>query len=251
MQIERRKFGLVGKKLAYSFSKLLFEQEYHKHYLDNADYQIFELPSAEKILPLVFEQHIEGLNVTIPFKESVLLYVNELSPEAKKIGSVNVLKISFSAGVPYLKGYNTDAVGFESMIYDSAPCHRKALVLGTGGAAKAVAYVLKKYSIEVTFVSRNKTASDIIAYNTLTDKIIAENTLIVNATPMGTKGFDVEVDIPYGGIVSGHYCIDLVYNPSTTFFMQECRRRGATIQNGMAMLQRQAEESWKIWNEEI
>ena len=243
-----RKFGLLGQKLDYSFSKKYFEAEYHKHYSAPAEYRNHELPTADLLLPLVREQNLEGLNVTIPYKEAVIPFLDEISPEAERIGAVNTLKIARIGEQIHIKGYNTDSVGFEESVRPYVTEHCAALVLGTGGAAKTVAYVLEKYGMRVTFVSRGKGAENCLTYDSLTADIVSANTLIVNATPMGTLDFGSDVALPYAGITPRHFCMDLVYNPPTTVFMEECALRGAKVCNGLEMLHRQAEEAWKIWN---
>lgn len=241
-------FGLVGKRLDYSFSKAYFEQEYHNIYVRPARYDNYELPSANEILPLARKQHLDGLNITIPFKETVIPFLDSISEEAKAIGAVNTLKFTHLPSGIYVEGHNTDARGFETCVSTCLSEHRHAIVLGTGGAAKAVAYVLRNHGLSVTYVSRDKKGDGIIGYEQLDEKIIADNTLIINATPLGTLGFGSEVEIPYNGISRGHLCIDLVYNPLETLFMKESAKRGATVKNGLEMLHRQAEETWKIWN---
>jgi len=243
-----KRFGLVGRKLDYSFSKAYFQQEYHNIYTSAAQYENYELPSADEILPLAQREHLDGLNVTIPFKESVIPFLDKVSDEAKAIGAVNALKFKHLPSGLYVEGFNTDALGFETSVKHCLSKHKNALVLGTGGAAKAVAYVLRKHGLSVTYVSRDKKGEGIIGYEQLDEQITASNTLIINATPLGTLGFGSEVDIPYNGISGRHLCIDLVYNPLETHFMKESAERGAIVKNGLEMLHRQAEESWKIWN---
>lgn len=243
-----KRFGLVGKRLDYSFSKTYFEQEYNILYTQPARYDNYELPTADLIVPLTKEQRIDGLNVTIPFKESVMPFLDSVSNEAKAIGAVNTLKIKHLPGKLYVKGYNTDALGFETCVKHCLPNHNNALVLGTGGAAKAVAYVLQKHGIAVTFASRTKKAGNIIGYHSLNPDNIAAHTIIVNATPCGTVGFGADVQIPYNSITARHLCLDLVYNPAETLFIKECKKQGAITMNGLEMLYRQAEKSWEIWN---
>lgn len=243
-----KRFGLVGKRLDYSFSKAYFEQEYHNIYVRPARYDNYELPSAEMILPLAKEQHLDGLNVTIPFKETVIPFLDSLSDEAKAIGAVNTLRFRHLNSGIFAEGYNTDAIGFEKSVKPYLSKHSNALVLGTGGAAKAVAYVLQKHGIAATYVSRSKKGDDIIGYEDLGERIIGHNTLIVNATPLGTMGSGGEVEMPYSGITPDHFCMDLVYNPLETHFTKECAKHGATVKNGLEMLHRQAEVAWKIWN---
>ncbi len=243
-----KRFGLVGKRLDYSFSKAYFEQEYHNLYTQPARYDNYELPSAEMIVPLAKKQHLDGLNVTIPFKETVIQFLDSLSDEAKEIGAVNTLKFKYMDSGVIAEGHNTDAIGFEACVKDCLPNHSNALVLGTGGAAKAVAYVLQKHGIAATFVSRTKKGDGVIGYGQLSEQEVERNTLIVNATPLGTSGSGGEVEIPYNAITPAHFCIDLVYNPLQTRFTKECAKRGATAKNGLEMLHRQAEEAWTIWN---
>ena len=245
---DTKRFGLVGKRLDYSFSKAYFEQEYHNIYVRPARYDNYELPSAEMILPLAKEQHLDGLNVTIPFKETVIPFLDSLSDEAKAIGAVNTLRFRHLNSGIFAEGYNTDAIGFEKSVKPYLSKHSNALVLGTGGAAKAVAYVLQKHGIAATYVSRSKKGDDIIGYEDLGERIIGHNTLIVNATPLGTMGSGGEVEMPYSGITPDHFCMDLVYNPLETHFTKECAKHGATVKNGLEMLHRQAEVAWKIWN---
>jgi shikimate dehydrogenase len=239
---------LVGKRLDYSFSKAYFEQEYHNIYVRPARYDNYELPSAEMILQLAKEQHLDGLNVTIPFKEAVIPFLDSLSDEAKAIGAVNTLKFRHLDSGLFAEGYNTDAIGFEESVKPYLSKHSNALVLGTGGAAKAVAYVLLKHGLSVTYVSRGKNGYNIIGYEQLTERIVERNILIVNASPLGTMGSGGEVEMPYSGVTPDHFCMDLVYNPSETHFTKECAKHGATVKNGLEMLHRQAEEAWKIWN---
>ena len=243
-----RHFGLVGRKLDYSFSKAYFQQEYHNIYPSTTQYENYELQSADEILLLAKEQHLDGLNVTIPFKEAVIPFLDSLSDEAKAIGAVNTLKFKHLDSGIFAEGFNTDATGFEKSVKPYLSEHSNALVLGTGGAAKAVAYVLLKHGVSVNYVSRNKKGDDIIGYEDLDEHIVELNTLIVNATPLGTLGFGSEVEMPYNGITPDHFCIDLVYNPLETHFMKESAKHGATVKNGLEMLHRQAEESWRIWN---
>ena len=245
---DTKRFGLVGKRLDYSFSKSYFEKQYHNIYTSPALYDNYELPEAGMILQLVEEQHLDGLNITIPYKETIIPFLDRLSDEATAIGAVNTLKIKHIGKHIFIEGHNTDVLGFESCVKDTIDGHSKALVLGTGGAAKAVAYVLRKHGLEITFVSRKKQGGHIINYDQLSDSTARKHTLIVNATPIGTLGCDDELEIPYNAITPNHFCIDLVYNPSETQFMKECHNRGATVKNGLEMLHRQAEESWKIWN---
>ncbi len=247
-ELNIKRFGLVGTKLAHSFSKTFFDKEYHKTYPSPAQYTNYELASADQIVPLAKRLHLCGLNVTLPFKQSVIPYLNSLSPDAQTVGAVNTILFRRLPTGIIATGYNTDAIAFEACVEQYLPQHGKALVLGTGGAAKAVAHVLKKCGLTVTYVSRNADADSAIGYNRLTAETIAAHTVIINATPCGTLGFGAEVDIPYNGISERHLCFDLVYNPPETLFVAECRRRGAIVQNGLQMLCRQAEESWKIWN---
>jgi len=240
-------YGLIGKSLKHSFSKDYFTDKFEKEGLD-ANYSLCELDSISN-LNTIFANNWQGLNVTIPYKEQIIPYLNEVDELATNIGAVNTIKFSQKKGKIELKGYNTDVIGFEQTLRPLLKSHHtQALVLGTGGASKAVTYVLNKLNISYSFVSR-KAGINKLAYDELNDEIITTHTLIINTTPLGMFP-DIEgyPDIPYNAIGKRHLLYDLVYNPNKTLFLLKGEQRGAIIKNGLDMLVTQAEESYKIWN---
>lgn len=244
-------FGLIGERLGHSFSQRFFTDKFAADNID-AEYRNFELPDVGDLMELIAEYpELSGLNVTIPYKESVIPYMDALDPVAREIGAVNVIKIDHTHdGDVRLTGFNTDAVGFMESVRPSLGMdHSAALVLGTGGASKAVVYALKQLDLEVTRVSRSA-GTGVLTYADLTPDLMAAHTVIVNATPLGTyPDVDSCPDIPYDILSTGHLCVDLVYNPAVTEFMRRSAANGATVKNGLGMLINQALESWKIWND--
>ncbi len=245
----KKTYGLLGKNISYSFSKKFFTDKFHLENLNN-EYKNFDIQSINE-LPEILDQNINtlhGFNVTIPYKEQIFKYLDEVNSIANEIKAVNCVKIIDRY---YLKGYNTDVYGFEKSLqplFKKTP--KKALILGTGGASKAVAFVLKKLNITVLFVSRNPKKNQ-ISYTNLSEEIITTHSLIINTTPLGTKG-KLELiapDIPYQSLNKEHILYDLIYNPSETVFLKKGKEKGTTIKNGLEMLQLQAEKSWEIWNE--
>ncbi|MBK7504979.1 MAG: shikimate dehydrogenase [Bacteroidetes bacterium] len=241
-----KKYGLIGYPLSHSFSKGYFTEKFKKEGIENAAYETYPLEKISDFTTLLQNNpELVGLNVTIPYKEAIIPYLDELSEEAKKIGAVNTIKIINGKKI----GYNSDVVGFEkSLIQHLKPTHNKALVLGTGGAAKAVWFVLEKLNIPYLKVSR--TASEnIIAYDTISIDLVKEYPLIINTTPLGmSPKLETKPDIPYQALTKNHFLYDLVYNPQTTLFLEMGQKMGATIQNGLPMLHGQAERSWELWN---
>lgn len=241
-----RLFGLIGYPLSHSFSKKYFTEKFEKGGLKDCSYELFSIASVHE-LKKVLEQHpgLCGLNVTIPYKEQVLSFLNEKDAIVKKIKACNCIKIKDGK----LLGHNTDAEGFErSLKKQLQPHHSKALILGTGGAAKAVEFVLKKLSIGFKYVSRKPSIHN-YSYTQLTPAIIADHTLIINTTPLGMYPRISEAPaIPYEALTTRHYLFDLVYNPERSLFLQKGEQKGAAIKNGYEMLEIQAEESWRIWN---
>ena len=241
-----KKYGLIGYPLSHSFSKGYFTEKFKKEGIKNAAYETYPLEKISDFTTLLQNNpELVGLNVTIPYKEAIIPYLDELSEEAKKIGAVNTIKIINGKKI----GYNSDVVGFEkSLIQHLKPTHNKALVLGTGGAAKAVWFVLKKLNIPYLKVSR--TASEnIIAYDTISIDLVKKYPLIINTTPLGmSPKLESKPDIPYQALTKNHFLYDLVYNPQTTLFLEMGQKMGATIQNGLPMLHGQAERSWELWN---
>ena len=241
-----KKYGLIGYPLSHSFSKGYFTEKFKKEGIENAAYETYPLEKISDFTTLLQNNpELVGLNVTIPYKEAIIPYLDELSEEAKKIGAVNTIKIINGKKI----GYNSDVVGFEkSLLQHLKPTHNKALVLGTGGAAKAVWFVLEKLNIPYLKVSR--TASEnIIAYDTISIDLVKEYPLIINTTPLGmSPKLETKPDIPYQALTKNHFLYDLVYNPQTTLFLEMGQKMGATIQNGLPMLHGQAERSWELWN---
>ena len=242
-----KKYGLIGYPLSHSFSKGYFTEKFKKEGIKNAAYETYPLEKISDFTTLLQNNpELVGLNVTIPYKEAIIPYLDELSEEAKKIGAVNTIKIINGKKI----GYNSDVVGFEkSLIQHLKPTHNKALVLGTGGAAKAVWFVLEKLNIPYLKVSR--TASEnIIAYDTISIDLVKKYPLIINTTPLGmSPKLETKPDIPYQALTKNHFLYDLVYNPQTTLFLEMGQKMGATIQNGLPMLHGQAERSWELWRE--
>ena len=240
-----RTFGLIGYPLAHSFSKSYFERKFDRENILDAEYQNFPLSSIEEFPELIKSiPNLKGLNVTIPYKESIIPYLTELDETAQAVGAVNTIK--FIDGK--LIGCNTDAWGFaKSLLSMASPEMKKALIIGNGGAAKAVKYVLGRIGIEYQIV--NRTASEgLLSFEDLNDDLISSIQLIVQTTPVGTSPNVNEMPpIPMGAIGSSHRAFDLIYNPEETLFLKEMRARGAKTKNGLEMLQAQAEESWKIW----
>lgn len=245
-----RKFGLIGFPLSHSFSPDYFNNKFKQLGID-ASYQAFPLKNiAELSTVLNNYKELEGLNVTIPYKESVIPLLHELSDEAQKIGAVNCIKIYNKNTQLFLKGFNTDAIGFEKSLKPLLKNHHThALVLGNGGAAKAVIYVLKKLNILFKLVVRNASKKNEITYSELNKEIIQNHPLIINTTPLGTFP-DVEKypEIGYEHMTESHLLYDLIYNPEESVFLKKGKIQGAQIKNGYEMLLLQAEASWDIWN---
>lgn len=244
--IEKSRFGLVGKHISYSFSKGYFTQKFKELAQDNYSYENFDLAQIEDFRDLVLlNKNLKGLNVTIPYKEEVIQYLDELHPKAKKIGAVNTIKFTKKG----LKGYNTDIYGFKESIKPYIKKHhKKALILGTGGASKAVAFVFGELGIKYSYVSRNPKKNQ-LGYADLNGEVFKKYTIIVNCTPLGTfPKIEDKPAIPYEFIDKRHLLFDLIYNPEKTAFLLEGEKRGATISNGLRMLELQAEKSWAIWN---
>ncbi len=244
---QMRKFGLIGKNIDYSFSQSYFAAKFKAEEIADASYQNFDLESISDFPTLLEDTQIKGFNITIPYKEVIIPYVDKLDKNAKKIGAINTIKFTKKGK---LKGYNTDYYGFKNAILPHLkPQHTSALILGTGGASKAIAYALQKLNIAYTYVSRNATKENQISYQQLTEEIIKTNTIIVNCTPLGTFP-DIKAcpNIPYAAITDKHLLFDLIYNPEESTFLNYGKQKNATIINGYKMLQLQAEKSWKIWN---
>lgn len=241
-----RHFGLIGRRLGHSFSRNYFSDKFLAEGID-ASYELIELDDISKICTLVKgDASLCGLNVTIPYKESVIPYLDELSSEAKAVGAVNCIAIKAGRMV----GYNTDIEGIDATLnmMNITP-NTKALVLGTGGASKAVAYILNRRNIPFMIVSRDAMRGD-TTYDNLSAETITEHKLIINTTPLGMHpDVDSCPEVDYSAISSSHKIFDLVYNPEPTLFMRRCAMQGAECIGGMAMLHCQAEASWRIWQQ--
>lgn len=242
------KFGLIGKSLIHSFSKKFFSEKFKNESID-AIYELYSLADLSNFKEFILQHSLSGLNVTIPYKTAILPLLDDIDEEAREIGAVNVIKINQKQNNLFLKGYNTDTIGFiKSLKPILKPYHTNALVLGTGGAAKAVVYSLKKLGIKTQCVSRKKTNFS-ITYEELNQDIINRNLLIINTTPLGTfPNTETCPNIPYQFLTEKHLLFDLVYNPELTLFLQKGLQHGSTIKNGYEMLVEQAESAWKIWN---
>lgn len=243
-------YGLIGFPLVHSFSKQFFTEKFAKEHID-AQYLNFEIETVDNLINIIKEHpQLKGLNVTIPHKQHVMPLLNELSTEAQEIGAVNVIAIQRTDhGDITLKGYNADVIGFEDSIRPLLkPHHTKALILGTGGASKAVDYGLRRLGLKTTFVSRTP-REGMLTYSQLDSEIMGQYTVVVNCTPLGTFPHqDTFADIPYHLLGNQHLLYDLVYNPSKTMFLQKGEAQGATIKNGLEMLHLQALASWDFWN---
>ncbi len=238
-------FGLIGKDISYSFSMDFFIRKFNKESILNTTYKIFDLPKIELVGDLFRNPMIKGLNVTIPYKISIIKFLDKISDESKNIGSVNVIKINNNNKI----GYNTDIYGFEKTINKYIKNKDlKCLILGTGGVSKTVSFVLNKIGIKYKFVSRKK-KNDILSYKDINNEILKEYNIIINCTPVGTyPQINNCPNIPYEYISENHILYDLIYNPSKTLFLKKGFCRGAIIKNGLEMFNIQAEQSWKIWN---
>ena len=245
MQKQIDKYGLIGKDISYSFSKKFFTRKFINEGLNNCSYENYDINSISELLEVINDTKIKGLNVTIPYKESVIELLNHVDPIAKKIGAVNTIKIDKQNK---LLGYNTDYIGFKQSLESNISNQKRALILGTGGASKAIVYALKTLNIKTLLVSRKKTEES-ITYEDISNQIIKDHTIIINCTPLGTyPNIEECPKIPYQYITERHLCYDLIYNPIKTKFLILSEKEGATIINGNEMLENQAIESWKIWN---
>jgi shikimate dehydrogenase len=242
-----KQLGLIGYPLSHSFSKKYFADKFINEKIDGYHYDLFPLENIQKLLDLLKDKpNLVGLNVTIPYKEQVIPFLDELSKSAKGIGAVNTIIIENGK----LKGYNTDSYGFEiSLKQFLKPYHKHALILGTGGAAKAVQYVLEQLGIGYKYVSRTPNEEQ-FAYTELDETILQKYKVIINTTPLGMypKAHQCPA-IPYNFLTSEHLLYDLVYNPAVSLFLENGKARGAAIKNGLEMLHLQAEGAWSIWND--
>ena len=243
-------YGLLGYPLVHSFSQNYFNQKFESENID-AEYINFEIPDVGMLMEVVAEnENLNGLNVTIPYKEQVIPFLDEIDPAASEVGAVNVIKFIRGKDGLRLKGYNSDIIGFTDSIKSLLkPHHQSALVLGTGGAAKAVSYSLRKLGLEVQLVSRRKSANTLV-YEELTKNDLKTHKVIVNTTPLGMyPNVDICPDIPYRYLTPQHLCYDLIYNPDETLFLKNSRQAGAQVKKGLEMLLLQAFASYSIWNQ--
>ncbi|WP_316819667.1 shikimate dehydrogenase [Pedobacter gandavensis] len=245
-----KKFGLIGYPLSHSFSKKHFSEKFLKEEITDCGYELYPMENISSFPELIVaDEEILGINVTIPHKVGVMAYLNDLDEAAAEIGAVNCVDIRRVNGKAVLKGFNTDAYGFEASLVPFLKSHHtKALVFGDGGAAKAVKYVLNKLGISFLVVTR-KPAEGTILYEAVDEKLLQEYTVLINTTPLGmSPNVDSCPPIPYESITEKHLAYDLVYNPELTKFLEQSAASGAAIKNGLEMLYLQAERSWYIWN---
>jgi shikimate dehydrogenase len=249
--MSNKKLGLIGYPLTHSFSAKYFAEKFKKEGIEGYTYENFEIPKIEDFTEIIENNpDIVGLNVTIPFKEQIIPFLDELDDEAREIGAVNTIKVIRKDGVVKLKGYNTDIYGFRETLKPLLKMHHyKALILGTGGAAKAVEYVLKKIGLDILYVSRNPKSENEKRYEELNDIAVNNFPVIINSTPLGMyPKIDVCPSLPYDYLTKDNLLYDLIYNPSETLFMKKGAEKGAITQNGLEMLKLQAQKAWEIWN---
>ena len=246
-----RRFGLLGYPLSHSFSAVYFAKKFADGNITDAIYENFPLETIDEFQNLL-KNHPDfaGLNVTIPYKEKIIAFLDEIDTEANEVKAVNTIKFIKNQGVTTLKGYNTDVYGFETSLKPFLESyHKKALILGTGGASKAIKYILKKLDISYVSATIEELKENEIRYEDINKALIEESLIIINATPLGTfPKVDACPSIPYEHITPRHILFDLVYNPEITLFLQKGKAQGAKTTNGLKMLHLQAEKSWSIWN---
>ena len=244
------KYGLIGFPLGHSFSISYFNEKFENEHI-NAQYINFEIPSIDGLTEILDRNpELRGLNVTIPYKEQVMKYLDAISPEAEAIGAVNVIRVTHKGDKVYLKGFNSDVIGFtrsrEPLL---EPAQKKALILGTGGASKAIHYGLKSLNMQTIFVSRTRHGNGFITYEEVTPELVKEYNVIINCTPVGMYPHADECPkLPYEAMDTHTLLYDLIYNPDETLFLKRGREQGATVKNGLEMLLLQAFASWDFWN---
>ena len=242
-----KKYGLIGHPLTHSFSKKFFTEKFEKEQLNDCQYDLYDISSINELSTILKNNpELRGLNVTIPYKEIVMGVLDELDEDAKKIGAVNTIKVEKNK----LIGYNTDYFGFKQSLKPFLEISQeRALILGTGGASKAVYHALTSLNINCLFVSRNPKNENEISYEDVNEYVIRNHQIIVNTTPVGTyPNINEKPNIDYTQITAKHLLYDLVYNPTETQFLKEGKQQGAIVLNGLQMLQLQAEKAWEIWN---
>lgn len=244
-------FGLIGYPLSHSFSREYFLDKFRNEGITDCDYQLFELEDISYIHKLVRDnENLVGFNITIPYKQSIIQFLDEVDETCKQLEAINCIKIVWNDNKPRLKGFNTDVFGFtESLKPLLQPWHQKALILGTGGSAKAVSFVLEKFGIDFKYISRKPICSNQIGYGHINKKMVEDYKLIINATPIGMFPETTKApNIPYQFLTHNHLLYDLIYNPNETLFLKKGKENGTQIKNGLEMLYLQAERSWEIWN---
>ncbi|MFC4635723.1 shikimate dehydrogenase family protein [Dokdonia ponticola] len=245
------RYGLIGKNISYSFSKQYFASKFERERITNASYVNFDCQTIEEVVSYLLNPNIRGFNVTIPYKEAVIPYLDDLAPDAHAIGAVNTIKRTQTGD---LIGYNTDFIGFKDSLTErlgdaltTIPSPKKALILGTGGASKAVVFALTTLGFSCMYVSRSP-SEGVLSYQDLTASIVHSYTLIVNCTPLGTfPNIGAFPAIPYHELRASHILYDLIYNPKKTVFLEKGEQQGAIIISGLRMLELQAEAAWEIW----
>ncbi len=242
------KLGLLGRNISYSFSKVYFQKKFKDEKITDTSYENFDIENINLLLSIIKNtDNLKGLNVTIPYKEVVIPFLDKINKKAKAIGAVNTIKITKKGK---LIGYNTDCYGFKKSLKPFLkPQHKSALILGTGGASKAVAFTLRELNITYHYVSRKASEGISFTYDSLSEDIINQHQIIINCTPLGTfPNIDNCPNIPYNAITENHILFDLIYNPEETKFLKQGKANGATTINGLNMLKMQAEKAWSIWN---
>lgn len=245
-----RTFGLIGYPLGHSFSASYFTDKFAKENILDATFKLFPLESIIEFPVFIRHNSLHGLSVTIPYKQSIISYLDEIDEEAEAVGAVNCIKFVKTSSETKLIGYNTDIYGFETLLKKYIlSAQEKALILGSGGASKAIAYVLGKIPISYKIVSRTPSSIDSLQYNELNKEIIKKHRIIINTTPIGMfPNMNDTPQIPYKFLSENHLCIDIIYNPIKTSFLIQSELNRAKICNGLSMLYAQAERSWAIWN---
>lgn len=243
----KNRFGLLGKNIRYSFSVGYFAEKFKSLNLEDYEYVNFDIQTIEEFPEIINNNpNLKGMNVTIPYKEAVIPYLDKISKKAQRIGAVNTIKFTKKGN---LKGYNSDFYGFKKSLKPLLePHHKKALILGTGGASKGVAFALEELGITYTFVSREAT-DESIGYKLVNATTFDNHQIVINCTPLGTSpNVDAFPPIPYEYFTPKHIAHDLIYNPEETIFLRKAKKQGAKTKNGLEMLRHQAEKSWRIWN---
>lgn len=241
-----KSYGLIGYPLEHSFSKLFFDNKFKEQKIVDVNYDLIPLNDISLFSDILKTNKYSGFNVTIPYKQSIIKYIDVLNSVSKEINAVNTIKVENNK----LYGFNTDIYGFEkSLLKILKPHHTDAMILGTGGSSMAIGYVLHKLNINTLFVSRNPKHLNQINYHQISEEVINKHTLIINCTPVGMYPNNLQCpSIPYQHLTKNHLLFDMIYNPELTLFLKNGKKQGAETQNGLSMLHIQAEKSWEIWN---